>query len=65
MACSIAINSFLGHMKEFSPPNVTVYLVGGASNTSGNVYTFNPDTGVTGPICDSNWGLFEALVSML
>ncbi len=62
---AMGINLFLGHMKEFSPSNVTVYLVGGVSNTSGNVYTFNPDTGVTGPICDSNWGLFEALVLLL
>jgi len=35
--------------------NLTVYLVGGASSNEGNVFAFNPDSGIFGPICEDTW----------
>jgi hypothetical protein len=32
-----------------------VYLVGGQSDREGNVYATNPDTGISGPVCDDTW----------
>jgi hypothetical protein len=52
----------------FTPVNITtlnlytigmytslVYLVGGQSDREGNVYATNPDTGISGPVCDDTW----------
>ena len=34
---------------------ITVELVGGSSSNEGNVYAFNPDIDVYGPICEDTW----------
>jgi hypothetical protein len=36
--------------------------MGGKDNTSGNVFAFNPATGITGPVCDDYWDLEDVIV---
>ena len=39
-------------------------LVGGGSEHEGNVFAYNPDTGVFGPICDDTWDKLDVRVSI-
>ncbi len=32
--------------------------MGGNDSTSGNVFAFNPATGIVGPVCDHGWGFY-------
>jgi len=34
-----------------------VHLGGGNSSSEGNVISFNPRTGIEGPVCDDGWDL--------
>jgi hypothetical protein len=34
---------------------IAVYLVGGSADYLGNVFAYNPETGVDGPVCDDGW----------
>ena len=36
---------------------LTVELIGGTSQGSGNVFATNPTTGIYGPVCDDNWDI--------
>ena len=38
---------------------ITVELVGGSNNNEGNVYAFNPDIEVYGPICEDTWDKYD------
>ncbi len=39
-------------------------LVGGGSENEGNVFAYNPDTGVFGPICEDTWDKLDVRVSI-
>lgn len=43
----------------------SVFLVGGSVTNEGDVYAFNPDTGVVGPICEDTWDKLDVRVSTL
>ena len=34
---------------------VLILVVGGKNSKEGNVYAYNPTTGVDGPVCDDAW----------
>ena len=36
---------------------ILVQLIRGNFSSEGNVFAFNPETGILGPICDDSWNL--------
>jgi hypothetical protein len=40
---------------------LSVYLVGGSTVNEGNVYAFNPDTEIFGPICEDTWDKLDVI----
>ena len=32
-------------------------MIGGRNSSEGNVYAYNPSTGVDGPVCDDMWNI--------
>ena len=41
-----------------------VSLVGGASQSEGNVIAVNPTTGISGPVCDDNWDINDVSICL-
>ncbi len=39
----------------------SVNLVGGSTINEGNVYAFNPDTEIYGPICEDTWDKLDVI----
>ena len=36
-----------------------VYLSRGQSRNEGNVYAYNSESGITGPVCDDSWDISD------
>jgi hypothetical protein len=35
--------------------------VNGNDSTSGNVFAYNPATGIVGPVCDDSWSFYDVI----